>query len=189
MTNDNSLETKNKNIKDIAKRLSFYTVAISLICIFIFGYILADGPPFCLFIKTDTPNLKQEAYHRLGIFLLVLFSGAFGGCLYNFRGIKKHLEEDDFKSNYIQSYFLRPISAAMCGIFVFFLVLSGVFVLSVGNAEIHSREIRSIMLYVGISMLAGYGSHEFLKKVKDIMKTVFALSEQEKKDTSEEENE
>ena len=69
----------------------------------------------------------------------------------------------------------------MCGVFVFFLVLSGVFAMSFGDADLHSNEVKSIMLYVAISMLAGYGSHEFLKKVKDIMKTVFTLSEQEKK--------
>ena len=58
---------------------------------------------------------------------------------------------------------------------------SGVPVMSLGSADLHSHEVKFIILYVAISMLAGYGSHEFLKKVKDIMKPVFTLSEQEKK--------
>ena len=181
MGNVNSRDQKEENRTGLSKWISLYTVAVAFICIFIFGYIIADGGPFQLFLKAEESNSVTDAYHRLGIFLLVLSSGAFGGCLYNFRGIKKHLEENDFENKFAQSYFLRPISAAMCGVFVFFLVLSGVFVLSLGNADLHSREVKSIMLYVSISMLAGYGSHEFLKKVKDIMKTVFTLSEQEKK--------
>ena len=185
MANDDDRGQNEKNNTGLAKRISFYTVAVAFICIFIFGYIIADGPPFRLFLETEAPNSNMEAYHRLGLFLLVLFSGAFGGCLYNFRGIKKHLEDNDFVGRYTQSYLLRPISAAMCGVFVFFLVLSGVLVMSVGDADLHSKKVKSIMLYVAISMLAGYGSHEFLKKVKDIMKTVFALSEQEKNKTSE----
>jgi hypothetical protein len=185
MADDESSDQKAKvNSLELPKRISIYTVLVAFICIFIIGYVIADGRYFKLINKTGDQNTitKPEEYghHRLGIYLLVIFSGAFGGCLYNFRGIKKHLEEENFESKFAISYYLRPLSAGMCGVFVFVLVLSGVLILSPGNTDIHSKDAQTIMLFVAISMLAGYGSHEFLKKVKDIMNTVFTLSEHEK---------
>lgn len=209
---NSSVEDKNSAHKEVIKKgatfLSWYTVIVTFICLFIFGYILSDGKPFKLFdessnnyqsvpeqqqnksVPKQPKNEKQpplpksfhNGFHRLGIFLLVLSSGSIGGCLYNFRGIKKHLEKENFENKYLLSYLLRPLSAALSGLFIFALVNSGVFVLTLGKADIHTHDAPSIMLFVSVSLLAGYGSHEFLKKVKDIMKTVFALSEQEHKD-------
>ena len=211
MQNDSSEEENSTHKEEIKKKatfISWYTVIVTFICLFIFGYILSDGKPFNLFdessnniqsgekqkqdpsVENQQKNENQtlhskavsDGFHRLGIFLLVLSSGAIGGCLYNFRGIKKHLEKENFKSKYLLSYLLRPLSAALSGLFIFALALSGVFVLTVGEANLHAHEVSSIMIFVSLSLLAGYGSHEFLKKVKDIMKTLFALSELERID-------
>ena len=110
MADDESSDQKAKvNSMELPKRISVYTVLVAFICIFIIGYVIADGRHFKLFNKKKDQNTITkpeesdkiaEGYHRLGIYLLVIFSGAFGGCLYNFRGIKKHLEENDFESNF-----------------------------------------------------------------------------------------
>ena len=192
-TEKNKDADENKAKISQVTKISIYTVTVTFICLIIFGYVLSDGPPFNLIYQQkaeQSTDLKpfQDGTHRLGVFLRVLSAGAIGGCLYNFRGIKKHLAQDNWESRYFHSYLLRPLSAAVCGLFVFVLFMSGVLVLTVGKADIHTHDVESILLFVALSILAGYSSHEFLKKVKDIMKTVFSLSELEHEDEKRRDN-
>src|SRR5437867_2294578 len=60
-------------------------------------------------------------------------AGILGGCLYNFRGLVKHTQEDDFKPSYQLSYYLRPISGGVSGVIVFFLLLGGAMTLNIGR--------------------------------------------------------
>ena len=85
------------------------------------------------------------------------------------------MQEQDFFDHFELTYRLRPVSGALCGIFVFALVYGGVLTLSVGSDTVLIEE-RAAVLYLGITLLAGYGSHEFLRKVKDLNRTLFALS-------------
>ena len=120
---------------------------------------------------------------RIALVLMMLISGAIGGCLYNFRGITKHMQNQDFFSHFELTYRLRPFSGALCGLFVFALIYGGVLTLTLGQAGAE-LDYRSMVLYVALSLLAGFGSHEFLRKVKDINRTLFALSEGERRENS-----
>jgi hypothetical protein len=61
------------------------------------------------------------------------------------------------------TYRLRPINGAICGLFVFALLDGGVLTLTVGQAP-SILNSQTPALYIGLAILAGYGSHEFLKK-------------------------
>ncbi|GAB4349242.1 MAG: hypothetical protein Kow006_10670 [Gammaproteobacteria bacterium] len=160
---------------DLAKRLAWFTSAVTVILSVLFLSIFEWGLP------PEGSPLSEPG--KSAVIILMLISGALGGCLYNFRGITKHMKDCDFYSRFELTYRLRPISGALCGLFVFALVYGGVLTLTLGatTAEITHR---SAILYIAVSLLAGYGSHEFLHKVKDINHTIFALSDMEKGNSS-----
>jgi hypothetical protein len=110
---------------------------------------------------------------------LMFCAGALGGCLYNFRGLTKHSQLGDYREEYNLSYYLRPLSAGISGLMVFFLLLGGALTLNVGS-QFQSdhptwQSLIGRMPYVALSLLAGYGSQEFMMKLKDLAETLFAL--------------
>ena len=113
------------------------------------------------------------------VVLVVLDAGALGGCLYNLRAITKHTEQMDFYPHFQLTYLLRPLNGAVCGFFVFALFYGGVLTLTVGESS-PNLNTKTLVLYIAVALLAGYGSHEFLKKVKDVNGTLFALSDSER---------
>jgi len=112
---------------------------------------------------------------------LMFCGGALGGCLYNLRGLTKHSQHHDFDEHYSLSYYLRPISAGVSGLIVFFLLIGGALSLNVGNpGQAPWQSLAGRMPYVALSLLAGYGSQEFMMKLKDLAETLFALRNKDK---------
>jgi hypothetical protein len=143
----------------LAKRLARFT-SISIVVVLLlvaFAYIYAGGPPFP---KETQPKLDWS--WRAAVVLMMLIGGALGGCLYNFRGIAKHMEHQNFFPHYELTYRLRPLSAPLCGIFVFALVYGGVLTLTIEKST-NGLNHRTVVLYIAFALLAGYGSHEFLR--------------------------
>ena len=102
--------------------------------------------------------------------------GVLGGCLYNLRGLIKHSTARDFETVYALSYYLRPISGGISGLVVFFLLLGGAITLNVdGGATYAWASLLGRMPYIAFSLLAGFGSHEFMLKLKDLADAFFAL--------------
>ena len=153
----------------LARTIAKLTVTTSLILVTIFIYLYAGAPPYNL-----EPN--NGGLWRGLILTLMFLAGSIGGCLYNFRGITKHLTQENFYPRYEMSYLTRPVSGGLCGLFVFVLVYGGVLTLSVSVDEA-LLSMQAVMLYVAISLLAGYGSHEFLHKVKELNKAIFAVQD------------
>ena len=112
--------------------------------------------------------------------LTMLASGWLGGSLYNLRGLIKHASDHDFSTSHTLSYYLRPFAGAISGFIVFFLLLGGVMMLNIradGSSSLPDwHTFVGRMPYIALAMLSGYGSHEFMLKLKDLANTVFALS-------------
>lgn len=111
----------------------------------------------------------------------MFLSGVFGGCLYNLRGLIKHSTDDDYEVRYNLSYYLRPVSGGVSGVIVFFLLLGGAMTLNVGSGKPEAvwSTLLGRMPYVAFSLLAGYGSNEFMAKLKDLAESLFALKKKE----------
>lgn len=111
----------------------------------------------------------------------MFLAGILGGCLYNFRGLIKHSTAGDFESRYSLSYYLRPASGGICGVIVFFLLLGGAMTLNVGSPTAGGAwtTLPGRMPYVALSLLSGYGSNEFMAKLKDLAESLFALKKKE----------
>ncbi len=110
---------------------------------------------------------------------VMFVAGVMGGCLYNFRGLSKHSASGDYHGNYDLSYFLRPLAGGMSGLMVFFLLLGGAMTLNIGVREgnLAWATLLGRMPYIAFSLLAGYGSHEFMLKLKDLADSLFALKD------------
>ena len=108
---------------------------------------------------------------------MVFAAGVLGGCLYNLRGLVKHTAANDFDPNHTLAYYLRPVSGGISGLIVFFLLLGGAITLNLGTAAGATSwaTLQGRMPYIAFALLAGYGSHEFMLKLKDIAESVFAL--------------
>ena len=109
----------------------------------------------------------------------MLLSGVVGACLANLRGIMKHSADGDYKTEYNLTYYLRPLSGGLSGVIVFFLLLGGAITLNVGNPEARMAwsSLLGRMPYIAFALLAGYGSTEFMAKLKDLAQSLFALKQ------------
>lgn len=112
---------------------------------------------------------------------VMFVAGVMGGCLYNFRGLSKHSASGDYHGNYDLSYFLRPLAGGISGLMVFFLLLGGAMTLNIGAQEgsLAWATLLGRMPYIAFSLLAGYGSHEFMLKLKDLADSLFALKDKD----------
>ena len=173
MNSGNSSTTDPKATDGEIKNLIRFEIVCAFVIVIVFLYLIGGAPPFQLLAGDNLEGVKL-----LVVSALMFFSGALGGSLYNFRGLTKHLKNQDFKKRYITTYHIRPISAGICGILVFIFLLGGVMTLTLGTDTTNWSENSSILPFVAIAILAGFGSNEFLKKVKDIIATMFALSKE-----------
>jgi hypothetical protein len=110
----------------------------------------------------------------------MLAAGWLGGTLYNMRGLIKHASDKDFEREHVLSYYLRPFAGSISGLIVFFLLLGGALTLNI--REERSSDLPSWstfvgrMPYIALAFLAGYGSHEFMLKLKDLASSLLSLS-------------
>lgn len=109
---------------------------------------------------------------------LMFVAGVMGGCLYSFRGITLHASRNDYCRDYDLTYYLKPLSSGISGLLVFFLLLGGALTLNIGadGGTQSWQTFSGRMPYIAFSLLAGYGSHEFMLKLKDLAESVFAIS-------------
>ena len=129
------------------------------------------------------PNLFGEApvTDLTRVFVMTMAAmfagGALGGSLYNFRGLIKHSAEEDYLDAYNLSYYLQPVSGGISGLLVFFLLMGGVMSFTGGGAETSPSWItfQGRMPYLAFGILAGYGSHEFMLKLKDVAESLFTI--------------
>ena len=63
----------------------------------------------------------------------MLLGGAIGGGLFNMHCLAKHVGRDDFLPKYLLSYYISPLSGAVCGLIVVVLFLGGVLTLGLGE--------------------------------------------------------
>ena len=123
-------------------------------------------------------TLAAPTLTRVSVLTMVFMfvAGVLGGCLYSIRGLSKHTSAKDYSCSYDLSYYLRPISSGICGLMVFFLLLGGALTLNIGSggtSGISWLTFAGRMPYIALSLLAGYGSHEFMLKLKDVADSIF----------------
>lgn len=105
-------------------------------------------------------------------------AGGLGGTVYLIRSFYRKIFEKSFRPDVFWWYLFRPFMGAIVGVVSYFLIVGGL--LSIGSAS-SPDYAKSVMLYCGISFLAGFSFTQFADKIEEIAKTLFASSGQEKK--------
>jgi len=113
---------------------------------------------------------------------MTLCCGALGGCLFNMRGLIKHALEKNFEMAYKAAYILQPFAGALSGFIVFLVLVGGLFSMEVQPPHNTTGELDWIILrrqlpFMAFATLAGYASHVFMMKLKDIAEVLFSIPE------------
>lgn len=109
------------------------------------------------------------------IVIYCVCAGGVGGALYSMRGLKKHSAAGDYDAKYTWAYVFHPLMGAVLGAVSFFFVKGGVLLFSGATGEAGPGDpFRVRCALVSIAFLAGFASHEFLTKLKEIAVTLFA---------------
>ncbi len=123
-------------------------------------------------IPTATYWYSDQIHSERIRFLLYLgSSGGIGGTLYAIRALYTHLGNGDYITSYEWWYILRPVISILIGVFAYFILAGGLMAVS-QNPDFG----KGLIFYCGLSFLAGYSLNQFLDKLKDLSKTIFANS-------------
>jgi len=166
-----------------SRKVVVYAITLTAVSLAAFVALVALVPAVPTEGLTGTaavPDLKRVSVLTM-VFMFV--AGVLGGCLYNLRGLTKHTSANDYSPSYDLSYYLRPISSGICGLMVFFLLLGGALTLNIGTSGTSGMSWLTFagrMPYIALSLLAGYGSHEFMLKLKDVADSIFVTHGEDK---------
>lgn len=106
--------------------------------------------------------------------LFTLLSGALGGVLCNLRGIFKYnMTDQALLERLIGSYYMRPFMAAICGMFTYFVANLLVTAISVQPPIVSGVPFSAFIASIGLAMIAGFGSYEFMERLKETARTLF----------------
>ncbi len=148
-----------------------YSVVFTLLAIAALIYILN--------LIEQRHHLNTNTIPLTLLVTLVLSGGVIGGCLFNIHSLAKHIDRGDFKKTHNVTYYLCPISGAVCGLIVVILLLGGV--LTLGLAEQAGTAVMKhpgkLMPFIAIAIVAGYGSRQFKRKLDEIADTIFKTNE------------
>jgi magnesium-transporting ATPase (P-type) len=120
------------------------------------------------------------------------YSGVLGGSFYCLRGIyerlsdaytakietkeKKHPKEIFNPSVWLFWYLYRPIQSGILAIVIICLFNQGLFDIKTTNAE----NTGSLYFQIGIGFLIGFGTHEVICKLEELIRVLFARSSNSK---------
>lgn len=116
----------------------------------------------------------------------LFFAGALGGAFYCLRGLYQRLgeaytpvngKEPDPKGVFNVKvwffwYFYRPIQGGVLALICLALLNSSLLSIK----ELNSEQLKSFYTLIAVGFLAGFGSHELIHKVQEIIQVVFAKS-------------
>lgn len=156
-------------------RVTIYTLVVALVSAVGLVILLTFIP------EIPPPGPSASPPTGMGVILpltsvAMCLAGIVGGALSNLRGLIKHSSERDFGEHWNLSYYLRPPAGGLCGLVVFFLLLGGAMILTIGTTATTSAWSTQVgrMPYIAMALLAGYASTEFMAKLKELAQSLFA---------------
>lgn len=133
--------------------------------------------------NSELKDGADNSTYRLVIIatLVAMFvAGAAGGTLCNLcndsllaflKGNSKNESESEI------DFYLRPLRGALTGLLAFFLGNLLVTSLSINATEQSWATMAGRLPYIAVAILAGYASPEFMYRLKEVAKTVFAKND------------
>ena len=155
-------------------------VQVNLIGIYLIVFLLAlIVIPILLFIS----NYNSGGYISKTIAFLVYIgcAGGLGGITYCMKSYSynRARKDKDFDLVWTSWYIFRPFLSVVMGVFVYFFIEAG---LMGAGADKGGDILKGIKFYLSVAFLAGFFMNEFISKLQEIAKVLFA-SKKEKKET------
>jgi hypothetical protein len=134
--------------------------------------------------SNDTAPPLQPLDVLLPTLLTMLCAGGAGGTLCNLRGIFKYYrDEDEFPLELVVPFIIRPFMGSIAGVLIFFL--GNFFNSALSDVSPQSwATLPGRLPYIGLALLAGFGSQEFMQRLKEIAKTTFSEDKEQEKPTN-----
>ncbi|MGL5797757.1 MAG: hypothetical protein ACRCYT_06075 [Cetobacterium sp.] len=112
------------------------------------------------------------------IILIIFYSGIIGGAFYGMRALYRNLghlqtpitKDNNYNINFkcwILWYIFRPLQGGILSVVVFCLFKQGML-------NLKFNDDNSFYFQIGLGFLIGFGSHEVMQKIEEIIKVLFA---------------
>jgi hypothetical protein len=135
---------------------------------------IIQQPSNAVFSHITWTSGKKPPVNFYHVMLFTLLAGALGGVLCNLRGIFKYSMEDAvLLEKMLLSYYIRPFMGAICGIFTYFVANLLITSLSVQPPVAEGIVFSNFIAAIGLAMIAGFGSYEFMNRLKETARTLF----------------
>lgn len=123
--------------------------------------------------QQSNTQLPEEIRWLLFTLLTLLAAGGLGGVLCNLRGIfKYHRARGYFPERFKIPFIIRPWMGAAVGLLTFFV--ASLLNSALSNAASNSWQTLSGRIpFIGLAVIAGFGSQEFMERMKEVAKTLF----------------
>ncbi|AST96541.1 Uncharacterised protein [Niallia circulans] len=131
-------------------------------------------------------NLVHQGDPKASFYILsfsVFVAGLLGGAFYAARGLYRRLTSDgtqrtvEFEDRFdvkvwLFWYFFRPLQGGVLAVIILSLLNAGF----VGFSNVNEPDPQSLYFQISLGFLVGYGTHDVLKKIDEIIKVTFSTS-------------
>src|SRR4030095_2356112 len=155
---------------------NLYNLILAVVFAGLLIYLVAQSP-YCTEIPGPTGQCLNSKLVLFTLFTL-LTAGGLGGVVCNLRGIfKYHRDKNKLPDQFRIPFFVRPWLGAAVGLITFF-------VLSFLNSALSSAPtlawttLAGRIPFIGLALLAGFASQEFMERLKEVAKAAFGETEQ-----------
>lgn len=129
-------------------------------------------------LPTELKAGKKGLVDFFDILVLMLIAGALGGVLSNLRGIFVYYrDEGGLPPDYVVPYIVRPFTGGICGLFIYFvlsLMVTSITLVPVAEGV----GFQGTVSYISFAIVAGFGSQEFMERLKEIAITIFGIKKE-----------
>lgn len=129
--------------------------------------------------KEQEEEIAKDVEHVnfLDMLVVMFLAGMLGGVLANLRGIFEfYREEQYFPDNLFIPYLIRPLTAAISGLLIFFI--SHLIISSTANPTYDNEYIsfRGMVSFMSLAIISGFASQEFTERLKAAAGTLFGIT-------------
>jgi len=134
--------------------------------------------------KSDTQKaisnirIRKATLTFYDVLIMMLIAGSLGGVLCNLRGIFGYYrDENQLPEELHIPYLTRPFTAAVCGIFIYFV--ASLLITSITLIPSERVGFQGLITYIALAIVAGFGAQEFMERLKALAVTLFGEKQQD----------
>ncbi|MCK4790900.1 MAG: hypothetical protein KAV87_44600, partial [Desulfobacteraceae bacterium] len=175
-------EEKNEPLYLEGKRLYFFASYNAVLAVGLAAMLIVLVAWGKYMEPTSTGSPANFPYVLISALITMTFAGAAGSTLCNLRGRFKYSREDSgFPRRLEIPFYIRPFSGALTGLFTFFVASLLVSSLSLDASNQSWTSLAGRIPFIAVALLAGFAAQEFLKRLKEVAKTLFSQNDRSPK--------